>query len=1130
MDKSWMEKRRGTREYFEGVNQFVEFATPSTRNGNILCPCVKCVNLLIQSLNVVREHCWASGMLKNYKVWKFHGESAAATPATECGSSHVQETQNPYGDFHGMLHDLCPPHEIPPEPMEEGPTAQCQGEGPNDDAKKFYKMVDDVDKPLYEGCTKFSIFSAIVVLFQLKTLCGWTNKSFTLLLQVLMDMLPSDAKLPKDHYEAKKIVRDLGLGYEKIHACPNDCMLFWKQNVNLEACPCCKASRWKTNEASVASKHASSNKGKKKAAKILRWFPLKPRLQRLFLSPDLASSMKWHVNGRTDDGVMRHPADSDAWKMFDSKHLHFSSDPHNVKLGLAADGFNPFGIMSTSHSTWPVMLVPYNLPPWLCMKRSSLILSLVIPGPTSPGIAIDVYLEPLVEELRELWDVEVQAYDASSKEVFQLRAALMWTINDFPAYADLSGWSTKGELACPSYAVKTESRYLRNGRKFCYMGHRRWLDVDHDFRKDGMSFDGSIDTRLAPEPPVTSDIIVETEHLLGRCLGRKCQLAYKKRKRREADQSGWKKRSIFFTLPYWEDHKLRHNLDVMHIEKNVMDNILSTLLNLKDKTKDNYKARLDLADMGIRSELHLQRKSDDQYTIPAACFHMTSSEIHGFLQVLKDVTVPDGYASNISRRVNMKERKISGLKSHDNHILMQQLFPIALRGSLPSHVSRPLIKLACFFREICSKTLTVSDIVTSEAEIAVTLCELEKIFPPSFFTVMVHLVMHLAAEAKIGGPVHYRWMYPIERYLSRLKSYVRNRAAPEGSIAEGYIVEECLTFCSRYMEGMETIFNRPTRMIEESTGVVSIMTLNNKEWTQAHRYILFNSENINHFREMHKRLIEDELRKGHNRNVSDAIIYKHHMEKFSTWFGGHVMSLTGADKERDGVSDTLVALSKYIYVKRFKHYVIDGLKFRSVNDEANRKTQNSAVSVATDGGNTYYGILSDIIELNYSDNIKHVLFKCKWVHDQHRRGYRTDEFGFPMVNFTHFIHGGDKMIDEPYVLASQVTQVFYVEDKRHKDWYAVVKTKARDVFDAGVGPQCEEDDIYSFSENVPYNISSNEVVSDNLRWAQDDLEGMTIDASIIAERDLHGVNNEDEFIDDESDNEDDNKDEYTEDE
>ena len=105
--------------------------------------------------------------------------------------------------------------------------------------------------------------------------------------------------------------------------------------------------------------------------------------------------------------------------------------------------------------------------------------------------------------------------------------------------------------------------------------------------------------------------------------------------------------------------------------------------------------------------------------------------------------MPDGYASNISCRVNLKERKISGLKSHDNHILMQQLLPIALRGSLPSHITKTLIKLACFFRKICSKTLMVSVIVNAEADIAVTLCELEKIFPQSFFTMMVHLVMHL---------------------------------------------------------------------------------------------------------------------------------------------------------------------------------------------------------------------------------------------------------------------------------------------------------------------------------------------------------------------------------------------------
>ena len=87
-----MDRRRGSREYFKGVSKFVEFASLFARDEKILCHCAKCVNLILQPVNVACDHCWASGMLKNYKVWKFHGESAAATPATECGSSHVQET------------------------------------------------------------------------------------------------------------------------------------------------------------------------------------------------------------------------------------------------------------------------------------------------------------------------------------------------------------------------------------------------------------------------------------------------------------------------------------------------------------------------------------------------------------------------------------------------------------------------------------------------------------------------------------------------------------------------------------------------------------------------------------------------------------------------------------------------------------------------------------------------------------------------------------------------------------------------------------------------------------------------------------------------------------------------------
>jgi hypothetical protein len=122
-------------------------------------------------------------------------------------------------------------------------------------------------------------------------------------------------------------------------------------------------------------------------------------------------NMRWHAEGRIKDGVLRHPADGQAWKSFDNLYPDFSSDSRNVRLGLMSDGFNPFGNMSTSYSTWPIMLVPYNLPPLMCMKQSSFILSLVISGPKSPGMDIDVYLQPLIEELQELWNVGVRTYD-----------------------------------------------------------------------------------------------------------------------------------------------------------------------------------------------------------------------------------------------------------------------------------------------------------------------------------------------------------------------------------------------------------------------------------------------------------------------------------------------------------------------------------------------------------------------------------------------------------------------------------------------------------------------------------------------------------------------------------------------
>ncbi|KAL4337201.1 hypothetical protein AHAS_Ahas12G0086500 [Arachis hypogaea] len=127
---------------------------------------------------------------------------------------------------------------------------------------------------------------------------------------------------------------------------------------------------------------------------------------------------------------------------------------------------------------------------------------------------------------------------------------------------------------------------------------------------------------------------------------------------------------------------------------------------------------------------------------------------------------------------------------------------------------------------------------------------------------MVHLMVHLVDEVTFGGPVHYRWMYPIERYLGRLKKYVYNRAQPEGSIAEGYISEEILTFCSRYLDNIETRINRLGRVDDQSVdvthnsgktmfptsgkalGAISYFELTPMEKHQAHRHVRDNYDAV----------------------------------------------------------------------------------------------------------------------------------------------------------------------------------------------------------------------------------------------------------------------------------------------
>ena len=142
----------------------------------------------------------------------------------------------------------------------------------------------------------------------------------------------------------------------------------------------------------------------------------------------------------------------------------------------------------------------------------------------------------------------------------------------------------------------------------------------------------------------------------------------------------------------------------MYVEKNVCDSIIGTLLNIKGKTKDGINARKDLVEMSVRFELQPQPHGKLKY-LPPACHTLSKSKKISFCGCLGGVKVPQEHSSNIKSLISMEDLKLIGLKSHDCHVLMQDLLPIAIRGILPKSVRQVITRLCLFFNAICRKVI-----------------------------------------------------------------------------------------------------------------------------------------------------------------------------------------------------------------------------------------------------------------------------------------------------------------------------------------------------------------------------------------------------------------------------------------
>ncbi|KAI5317330.1 hypothetical protein L3X38_037037 [Prunus dulcis] len=652
------------------------------------------------------------------------------------------------------------------------------------DPYEFANVIGDGDQPVYPGCRKYTKLSALVKLYNLKVKHGMSDVCFTELLILQGDLLPEGNTIP--------------------------------------------TSMWKEGKDSILKEGVP--------AKVVWYFPPIPRFKRMFQSHETAKSLTWHAARKSIDGQMSHPADSPSWKLLDDKWPEFGNEPRNLRLALSSDGFNPHSSLSSRYSCWPVILVTYNLPPWLCMKRKFMMLTLLISGPKQPGNDIDVYLEPLIDDLKSLW--------VGIRGVRQ-RAA----------------------------------------------------------------FNGKPEYGIPPEPLTGEEVLHMVEN---------------------GDRVCWKKKSIFFDLEYWKYLPVRHALDVMHIEKNVCDSIIGTLLEIPGKNKDGIAARLDLLNMGSKLICNPSMEKD----------------------------VPEGYSSNIKNLVSLQDSRLLGLKSHDCHTL--QLLPVAIRSVLEKPARYAITRLCFFFNAICAKTVDVSKLDKLEEDVVVTLCLLEKYFPPSFFDIMVHLVVHLVREVRLCGPVYFRWMYPFERYMKVLKGYVQNRTRPEGCIAERYIAEEDVEFCTQHLSDVSTV------------GVPSSQKMGVSKPLSG----CTNTEEVLPYIEQHMIHIKTAYPKFRKRT---KWLQDKHNSTFIQWLRFKVQS--ELEEDNRGVSENLrwLAAGPNMAVPLYRSYLIKGIKFNIKAQDDVRTTQNSGVylfahtmQVASAKDKNpilsnmgFYGVIQEIWDLDY---------------------------------------------------------------------------------------------------------------------------------------------------------------------
>lgn len=305
-DRGWMYSEKKGRSistaWRQGLEKFLDhaFSLPEvTVDGKSYCPCSKCVCCHKRTREEMTLHLCRYGFQLGYERWTSHGEPEILE------EDEAEQHIGLVDQMNEMLTDAIAAHDVNPS------------EEPTPTAAELYRLLEEVDTPVHEN-TRQTRLSIVARLMSIKTQNNMSEACYNEIMNLLHDSLGDEAgnKLPKNYHRSKKLVHSLGMPYKKIHACTNNCMLFYKENEHKENCTVCGEARYEES--------ARGNRSKRVPRKVLRYLPITPRLQRLYMSETMAKHMRYHARPREESNVMGHPSDGEAWKEFDKEFPDFS--------------------------------------------------------------------------------------------------------------------------------------------------------------------------------------------------------------------------------------------------------------------------------------------------------------------------------------------------------------------------------------------------------------------------------------------------------------------------------------------------------------------------------------------------------------------------------------------------------------------------------------------------------------------------------------------------------------------------------------------------------------------------------------------------------------------------------------